>query len=195
MTTAADVIRVAEEVRAAGLIYRQPYGWGGYVSIQQQPPYDAASGNDRFGRDRVAHCGIGGAFVLTRAGLRFGIDYPNGIQYSPLLARQLLNDGWQQGEPRRGDIGVIDWEGNGWGATGASDHVVLIMEVRGDTLITWECNTTPDGGAYYYERHRSQFTAWGTPAYSVAPPPPDPADIHRQWARRNPPPILLGVQS
>ena len=169
MTTAADAIRVAEEVRAAGLIYRQP---NGYVSIQQAPPYDAASGNDRFGTMWVEHCGISVAYVLTRAGLRFGIDYPDGIQYSPLLARQLLVDGYATDAPKPGSIGVIDWGGAGWGAIAASDHVVLIVGVDGDWLTTWETNTTPDGRPYYYRRHRSLFTAWGTPRYTAAPTPP-----------------------
>ena len=171
MTTAADAIRVAEEVRAAGLIYRQP---NGYVSIQQQPPYSGA--NDRFGRGWVEHCGISCAFVLTRIGLRFGADYPDGIQYSPLLARQLLREGYHRPEPQPGDIGVIDWAAGGFGNTGASDHVVLIVGVNatGTRLTTWETNTTPDGGAYYYERDRRLFTAWGTPRYRQAPPPPPP---------------------
>ena len=172
MTTAADVIRVAEEVRAAGLIYRQP---SGYVSIQQAPPYSGA--NDRFGRGWVEHCGISCAFVLHRAGLtRFGVDYPDGIQYSPLLARQLLNNGYHQGPPKPGDIGVIDWGGAGFGATAASDHVVLMIKVDGRKVTTWETNTTPDGKAYYYVRDLSLFTAWGTPRYASAPTPaPAPA--------------------
>lgn len=159
MVTGQDIVRVAEEVRAANLVYRQP---NGYVSVQQQAPY--SGDNDRFGTMWVEHCGIGSAFVLHRAGLRFGVDYPDGIQYSPLLARQILTEGYDQ-TPQPGAIGVIDWTAAGYGINFAhlSDHVVLIMKVEGDFFVTWECNTTPDGRAYYYRRHRSLFTAIGMP--------------------------------
>jgi hypothetical protein len=171
MTTAADIVRVAEEVRAAGLIYRDQRT--GYVSIQQSPPY--SGDNDRFGTMWVEHCGISVAYVLTRAGLRFGVDYPDGIQYSPSLAVQLLRGGYDQ-TPQPGAVGVIDWGAAGYGATAYSDHVVLIIRVDGDYYVTWETNTTADGGAYYYRRHKSLFTAVGMPkGLTDDPTPPTPA--------------------
>ena len=147
--------------------------WSGYVSIQQKPPYDAASGNDRFGTMRVDHCGISVAYVLTMAGMQFGIDYPEGIQYSPLLCNQIVQQGYDR-TPQPGCIGVIDWTALGMGQCWASDHVVLVVDQQGDTFTTWETNTTADGRAYYYTRHRSLFTAFGMPKNLhqpiVAPP-------------------------
>lgn len=169
MTTVADILRVAEETRASGEVYRDS---SGFVPIQRKPPYDAASGNDRFGTTYVHHCGISVAYILTKAGLRFGVDYPDGIQYSPLLCNQLRSGGYDQ-TAQPGSIGVIDWRYGGYGNCGVSDHVVLVVEVKGDTLVTMESNTTPDGRLYYYERSRSLFSAFGLPknlGTSIAPP-------------------------
>lgn len=179
MTTAADIVRVAEEVRAAGLIYRDQRT--GYVSIQQSPPY--SGDNDRFGTGWIEHCGVSVGFVLTKTGeqyggLRFGVDYPDSIQYSPSLAVQLLRGGYDQ-TPQPGSIGVIDWGAAGYGATAYSDHVVLIVRVDGDEYITWETNTTPDGRAYYYRRHKRLFTAVGLPKGLSNDPTPTPADRRR----------------
>lgn len=173
MTTVADILAVAEQVRADREIYRTNGDWSGYVSIQQKAPYDAASGNDRFGTGRVDHCGISVAYVLTKAGLRFGVDYPEGIQYSPLLCNQIVAGGYDT-TPQPGCIGVIDWQALGWRQCWASDHVVLVVAVEGEWLTCWETNTTADGGAYYYRRHKSLFTAFGMPknlgAAIVVPP-------------------------
>lgn len=174
MTTTAVALGIAEQLRLDGAIYREA---SGYVSIQEQAPYDGA--NRRFPRGvRVEHCGISVAHVLALAGLRFGVDYPDGIQYSPSLAVQLLRGGYDQ-TPQPGSIGVIDWGAAGYGATAYSDHVVLIVRVDGDEYITWETNTTPDGRAYYYRRHKRLFTAVGLPKGLSNDPTPTPADRRR----------------
>ena len=172
MTTAARALEIAEDLRRRGVIYREP---SGYVSIQEATPYTGA--NRRFPRGvRVDHCGISVAHVLALAGLRFGMDYPDGIQYSPWLARQLLGGGYAQGFAP-GAIGVIDWGGGGWGAIDASDHVVLIVRDDGDSVICWETNTTADGRAYYYRRQKWLFTAAALPKYQRVPVPPTPEPV------------------
>lgn len=173
MTTAARALEIAEDLRRRGAIYREP---SGYVSIQEAAPYTGA--NHRFPRGvRVKHCGISVAHVLSLAGLEFGRDYPDGIQYSPWLARQLLREGYEQ-TVAPGAIGVIDWGGAGWGAIDYSDHVVLIVAVDGNMATCWETNTTADGRAYYYRRQLSLFTAVAMPRYRVAPtPPPRPEPV------------------
>lgn len=170
MTTPARVLEVAEQVRAAGEIYREP---SGYVSVQEAAPYDAASGNHRFPRGVwVEHCGIGTAYILAKAGLQWGTQIPTEIQYSPSLAVQLLSDGYVQGFTP-GSIGVIDWAGAGWGATWAADHVVLNIRDEGSTVLTLECNTTTDGRLYYYRRSKHLYVASAAPKYSSAPVVPD----------------------
>lgn len=176
MTTVADILRVAEDARANRLVYREP---NEYVSIQQQPPYDAASGNDRFGRTRVEHCGIAVAFIYTRAGLRFGIDYPSWIQHSITVARQMFREGFATDEPQAGGIGVMDWGAGGFGmaATQHADHVVLIVEPRPKTIVVMDANTSdvPDGRLVYHEYPREWFVAWGMPKnLATAPTPPTP---------------------
>lgn len=162
----------AAEIIENGEIWRDPAT--GYVSIQQACPY--CGPNDRFGTGWIEHCGVSCAYLMHTAGdpdggLIFGADYPDGIQYSPTLASQLLSGEYVVADyPRAGDIGVIDWAGAGFGATWAADHVVQIIapEPATNTVITWETNTTPDGKAHYYRRHISLFVAWGTPKYRAA---------------------------
>lgn len=195
MTTAADILRVAEEVRASGAVYRQT---NGYVSIQQQIPYDAASGNDRFGRTRVEHCGIAVAHIYAKAGLRFGVDYPSWIQHSITVARQMFREGFATEEPQPGGIGVMDWGAAGYGmaATQWADHVVLIVEPRPRTIVVMDANTSdvPDGRLVYHEYKREWFVAWGMPKnLKPTPPPRDPVAEHHASAAVNPPPSLLGV--
>jgi hypothetical protein len=178
MTTVADILRVAEDARANRLVYREP---NGYVSIQQAPPYDAASGNDRFGTSFVHHCGIAVAFIYTRAGLRFGIDYPSWIQHSITVARQMFNEGFATDEPQAGGIGVMDWGAGGFGmaATQYADHVVLIVEPRPRTIVVMDANTSdvPDGRLVYHEYPREWFVAWGMPKNLTTAPDPAPAVV------------------
>ena len=168
--TAAHAVATAEQVRLDGDIYRRS---DGYVSIQQKAPY--TGDNDRFQTWYVDHCGISVAYVLEKSGLRFGIDYPDTMQYSPWLANDLLNGGYAVSRPEPGDIGVIDWGGAGWGAISRSDHIVFFAdtsEFDSGFVTCWETNTTPDGRPYYYRRATSLFVAWGRPKYRT-PQEPD----------------------
>lgn len=170
MTSPEVVLATAERWRAGRVIYRHTPG--GYVSTQQAPPYTGA--NDRFGTGYVDHCGIGVANIYAAAGLEFAQDYPETMQMSTWLAADILADGWATDTPQAGGIGVIDWERHGYGATGASDHVTLLIrpELDRGTVVTLECNTTPDGALYYYRRRLDQFTAWGAPKWRQAPTGP-----------------------
>ena len=172
MTTGADIVAVAEQVRAAGDVYRTNGDWSGLVSIQDSGPWEGM-----YGGMHVEHCGISVGYILWKAGLTMGRDFPN-TAYSPTLCQALTSGAYDQ-VAQPGAIGVIDWGVGGYGDCGDSDHVVLIVEDRGDTLVTLEANTTPDGCLYYYERARSLFTAFGMPRVDTAAAapqtPPQPA--------------------
>ena len=182
MTTGADIVAVAEQVRAAGEVYRTNGDWSGLVSVQDSGPWAGM-----YGGMHVEHCGISVGYILWRAGLVMGRDFPN-TAYSPTLCQALLAGGYDQ-TPQPGCIGVIDWGLGGYGDCGDSDHVVLIVEDHGDTLVTLEANTTADGCLYYYERGRGLFTAFGMPSVDTATPTPQtPPQTPAQPARR---PFLL----
>lgn len=164
MSLGAHILAVAEQVRAREDVYRTPATYQGYVSVQEKAPYTQQGGaGHRFPRGvHVHHCGITVAYIYALAGLRFGVDYPDGIQYSPTLAAQLLRGGYDT-RPLPGAVGVIDWNGAGWGNTAASDHVVLIVKDEGANILVLDSNVTPDGRLGYRRYARGLFTAWGMP--------------------------------
>lgn len=170
MTTPDDVVAKAREIVANGEIYRVGGDWDGYVSVQEQAPYD----DGRFGSGHVEHCGISCARVLYEAGGRALLDgLMDAIQYAPALA-QLAN----LDRPKKGCLGTIDWDG------GVSDHVVLVIGgsggvddegyVIGDP-VTAEWNTVADGTGRIYTRPMSLFTAFVMPPYSDAARPTVPS--------------------
>lgn len=156
-TTAAQAIEEAHAIANRGDIYRlPPTGFSAPVSIQTAPPYQ----DGRFAGMVVQHCGISVAYALNTAGLTMGVDFPDTIQYAPALLQSANTD-----TPAPGDIGVIDWEGDG-----EPDHVVLIIDVADDgSCTTWEANTTTDGRVYYYQRDPSLFAGYVRPNYAAVP--------------------------
>jgi len=181
MTTAADVLRAAREVHDAGLIYRQPYGWGNYVSIQQQPPYPP----EHFGRMSVEHCGISVAHVYHRAGLRVpGIPPYHVMQYTPALYT------WRNSPARVGAAGCMNWHPG----DGVQDHIVLVVGgehvdaagfVTGGYIDVWEANTDASGRSKYTRYSPQYFEGFHYPRGLTAAPAPTPAPA--PTARRRPP--------
>ena len=164
VTSGPGIVAAAEQVRAAGEVYRVNGDWDGLVSIQDSGPWAGM-----YGGMHVEHCGISAGYILWKAGLTMGRDFPN-TAYSPTLCQALLSGDYDQ-TPQPGAIGVIDWGLGGYGDCGDSDHVVLIIEARGDTMVTIEANTTADGRLHYYERAASLFTAFGMPHTDQAAAP------------------------
>ena len=165
MTTAADILAASDE--AMGEIWRDD---NGYVSIQNLPPWTGY-----FGGSYVQHCGIGVCRVYFLAGLTMGVDFPD-LSYTPTGAAATFDLGMAVDVPQPGDWGIIDWGGNGWGATGESDHAVLIIDTSNwpDYVVTREWNTTPDGRGADYLRSPGLFTVFGRPRLNAAPPKVEP---------------------
>ena len=115
MTTVADILAASDE--AMDEIWRDD---NGYVSIQDLPPWTGY-----FGGTYVQHCGISVCRVYYKAGLTMGVDFPD-LSYTPTGAAATFDLGMAVDVPEPGDWGIIDWGGNGWGATGESDHATFI---------------------------------------------------------------------
>lgn len=162
MTTATDVLNASGQ--ALDDIWRED---SGYVSIQEKAPY----GDGRYGRMWVEHCGISVGYTYTLAGLVMGRDFPD-LAYTPTGAQATFNQGFAVETPQPGDWGIIDWNWNGWGATGASDHAVLIIGTDNwpNSVTTREWNTTDDGVGHDYERDAGLFVCFGRPKYGANAP-------------------------
>lgn len=172
--TAAQVVAKARQLYDSGEIHRlPPYGYDAPVSIQDLPPYDDGrfTGAGYDGADGIQHCGVSVCRLLYLCGLVPGVDFPDptAMQYAPALINHADADG-----PRPGYIGVINWPPKDV----VEDHVTLCVSVANlakGTVTTWECNTTDDGTAHYYERPLDWFDGWiavdladyaDTPAYT-----------------------------
>ncbi|MDI9629367.1 MAG: hypothetical protein QM286_12650 [Acidobacteriota bacterium] len=165
MTTVADILAASDE--AMDEIWRDD---NGYVSIQDLPPWTGY-----FGGTYVQHCGISVCRVYYKAGLTMGVDFPD-LSYTPTGAAATFDLGMAVDVPQPGDWGIIDWGGNGWGATGESDHAVLIIDTSNwpDYVVTREWNTTSDGRGADYQRAPGLFTVFGRPRLTTTPPPIEP---------------------
>lgn len=161
MTTSANIITAANN--AVNEIWREP---SGYVNIQQSAPYQ----DGRYGRGWVEHCGIAVGYVYAKAGLQMGRDFVD-LAYTPTAARATFDKGFAVRTPQVGDWGIVDWQGAGWGQTGASDHAVLVIGTWNwpRSVRTREWNTTPDGRARDYDRPASLFVCFGRPKLSTGP--------------------------
>lgn len=168
MTTVADILAASDV--AMDEIWRDA---NGYVSIQDEPPWVGY-----FGGTYVQHCGISVGRVYYLAGLVMGRDFPD-LSYTPTGAQATFDGGYAVEVPEPGGYGIIDWQGNGWGATGESDHAVFIRN-RDNwpySVGTREWNTTSDGRGADYEREVGLFTVFGYPRLSGAPEPtPQPVE-------------------
>ncbi len=182
MTTAAEAVAVARVMYDRGDVYRlPPQGFSAPVSIQDLPPYDDGrfTGAGYNGTPGIQHCGVAVARLLYLAGLMPGRDYPDAtaMQYAPTLAGYINVDG----DPRPGDIAVYDFQPDR-----VEDHVGLVVDTSGlpATVTVWQCNTTDDGRAYYYDDPTGWIVGYVRPAYSEAAPPlPDGADVETLCAR------------
>lgn len=164
MTTPGDVL--AASGVALDRIYRDG---NGMVSIQTSAPYQ----DGRYAGQYVQHCGISVCYLYTLAGLVMGRDFPD-LAYTPSGAQAAFDGGFAVETPQPGDAGIIDWAGNGWGATGSSDHATLIIGTDNwpYSVSTREWNTTDDGTGRDYERSVSLFTVFIRPRYNGAPAGP-----------------------
>lgn len=162
MATAQDALNATGQ--AISNIWREPSGW---VSIQTAAPYQ----DGRYTNSYVQHCGISVGYTYTLAGLVMGRDFPD-LAYTPTGAQATFDGGFAVETPAPGDYGIIDWNWNGWGATGASDHAVLIVGTDNfpNSVSTLEWNTTDDGRARYYERDTGLFVVFGRPKFGPSGP-------------------------
>lgn len=160
--TAAEVLATARSVYDMGLIYREAYDWTSYVSIQEKAPYN----DGRFPRGvSIAHCGVSVAYVLWRAGMVAGVDYPDltAMQFAPYLAQRIN----VVGDPEPGDIVVFDFQHDG-----VEDHIGLAVDTSGlaaGTITVWQANSIPGGRVIYADVPTSWIAGYVRPDYADAP--------------------------
>ncbi len=159
--TAAEVLATARSVYDMGLIYREAYDWTSYVSIQEKAPYN----DGRFPRGvSIAHCGVSVAYVLWRAGMVAGVDYPDltAMQFAPYLAQRIN----VVGDPEPGDIVVFDFQHDG-----VEDHIGLAVDTSGlaaGTITVWQANSIPGGRVVYADVPTTWIAGYVRPDYADA---------------------------